>query len=175
MASGIEVFMPVSHTLFDPADIINKNGGRPPLTYQSFMAIAGEPPAPIFEEYSELPPVGDTGEYELLPVPTVEELGYGDISQEEIPPFRGETEALRRMKASLQDKEWVAKFEKPKGDPSAFSTGGRIISDHRTRLSGNTVEGLICFQDWLRESGSSYLDIIKINNSGSSIEDLGVA
>jgi hypothetical protein len=33
------------------------------------------------EEYSELPPVGDTGEYELLPVPTVEELGYGDISQ----------------------------------------------------------------------------------------------
>jgi len=24
MASGIEVFTPVSHTLFDPADIINK-------------------------------------------------------------------------------------------------------------------------------------------------------
>ncbi|CAL5023309.1 unnamed protein product [Urochloa decumbens] len=121
MASGIEVFTPVSHTLFDPAEIINKNGGRPPLTYQSFIAIAGEPPEPVMEEYSELPPVGDTGEYELLPVPTVEELGYGDLSQEEIPPFRGgETEALRRMKESLQDKEWVAKFEKPKGDPSAF-------------------------------------------------------
>jgi len=28
---------------------------------------------------------------------------------------------------------------------SPFSTGGQIISDHRTRLSGNTVEGLICF------------------------------
>ncbi|XP_039821464.1 (6-4)DNA photolyase isoform X1 [Panicum virgatum] len=134
MSSGIEVFTPVSHTLFDPADIINKvlvldtlsrrsvpNGGRPPLTYQSFIAIAVEPPEPILEEYSELPPVGDTGEYELLPVPTVEELGYGDISQEEISPFQGgETEALRRMKESLQDKEWVAKFEKPKGDPSAF-------------------------------------------------------
>ncbi|CAN6277916.1 unnamed protein product [Urochloa humidicola] len=114
MASGIEVFTPVSHTLFDPEEIINKNGGRPPLTYQSFIAIAGEPPEPVMEEYSELPPVGDTGEYELVPVPTVEELGYGDISQEEIPPFRGgETEALRRMKESLQDKEWVAKFEKP--------------------------------------------------------------
>ncbi|KAL6604550.1 hypothetical protein ACP70R_042977 [Stipagrostis hirtigluma subsp. patula] len=121
MASGIEVFTPVSHTLFDPAEIIRKNGGRPPLTYQSFVAIAGEPPEPVMEEYSELPPVGDTGEYELLPVPTVEELGYGDISQEEISPFRGgETEALRRMKESLQNKEWVAKFEKPKGDPSAF-------------------------------------------------------
>ncbi|EES04723.1 hypothetical protein BDA96_04G093500 [Sorghum bicolor] len=121
LASGIEVFTPVSHTLFDPAEIIKKNGGRPPLTYQSFVSIAGEPPDPIMEEYSELPPLGDTGEYELLPVPTVEELGYVDISEEEIPPFRGgETEALRRMKESLQNKEWVAKFEKPKGDPSAF-------------------------------------------------------
>lgn len=51
------------------------------MTYQSFVSIAGEPPDPAMEEYSELPPIGDTGEYELLPVPTVEELGYGDISQ----------------------------------------------------------------------------------------------
>uniref|UniRef100_A0A453NQM1 Photolyase/cryptochrome alpha/beta domain-containing protein n=1 Tax=Aegilops tauschii subsp. strangulata TaxID=200361 RepID=A0A453NQM1_AEGTS len=120
-ASGIEVFSPVSHTLFDPAEIIEKNGGRPPLTYQSFVATAGEPPKPVMEKYSELPPIGDTGGYELLPVPKLEELGYGDLSQEYIPPFRGgETEALKRMRESLQDKEWVAKFEKPKGDPSAF-------------------------------------------------------
>ncbi|XP_048533391.1 (6-4)DNA photolyase isoform X1 [Triticum urartu] len=120
-ASGIEVFSPVSHTLFDPAEIIEKNGGRPPLTYKSFVATAGEPPKPVMEEYSELPPIGDTGGYELLPVPKLEELGYGDVSQEYIPPFRGgETEALKRMRESLQDKEWVAKFEKPKGDPSAF-------------------------------------------------------
>ena len=58
-----------------------QNGGRPPLTYQSFVSIAGEPPEPVMEEYSELPRVGDTGEYELLPVPTVDELGYGDLSQ----------------------------------------------------------------------------------------------
>uniref|UniRef100_J3LAQ9 Cryptochrome/DNA photolyase FAD-binding domain-containing protein n=1 Tax=Oryza brachyantha TaxID=4533 RepID=J3LAQ9_ORYBR len=129
-ASGIDVFSPVSHTLFDPAEIIEKlvfsfgkwkNGGRPPVTYQAFVAVAGQPPEPVMEEYSELPPVGDTGEYELLPVPKVEELGYGDISQEELSPFRGgETEALKRMRESLHDKEWVAKFEKPKGDPSAF-------------------------------------------------------
>ena len=43
---------------------------------------------------------------------------------------------------------------------SAFSTGGRIISDHRTRLSGNTVEGLICFHDWLRESGYNLLPFL---------------
>jgi hypothetical protein len=58
-----------------------KNGGRPPLTYQSFLNIAGEPPAPLTEEYSVLPPIGDTGECELFSVPKLEELGYGDISQ----------------------------------------------------------------------------------------------
>jgi hypothetical protein len=40
---------------------------------------------------------------------------------------------------------------------SAFSTSGRIINDHRTRLSGSTVEALICFQDWLREAGNIFL------------------
>uniref|UniRef100_A0A6V7QQQ2 (6-4)DNA photolyase n=1 Tax=Ananas comosus var. bracteatus TaxID=296719 RepID=A0A6V7QQQ2_ANACO len=116
-ASGIQVFSPVSHTLFNPADIIEKmefatnsrlsywEWGRSPLTYQSFVALAGKPPEPLSVTYHELPPVGDTGEYQLLSVPKIEELGYGDISQEEFSPFRG---------------DWVAKFEKPKGDPSAF-------------------------------------------------------
>jgi hypothetical protein len=58
-----------------------KNGGRTPLTYQSFLNIAGEPPAPLTEEYSVLPPIGDTRECELFSVPKLEELGYGDISQ----------------------------------------------------------------------------------------------
>jgi cryptochrome len=58
-----------------------KNGGLPPLTYQSFVKIAGEPPKPVVEEYTLLPPIGDTGEYELFSVPKLEELGYGDISQ----------------------------------------------------------------------------------------------
>ncbi|XP_021314613.1 zinc finger BED domain-containing protein RICESLEEPER 2 [Sorghum bicolor] len=55
---------------------------------------------------------------------------------------------------------------------SAFSTGGRIINDHRTRLAGSTVEALLCFQDWLRAAGSSYLDIISIDNFDSSSNEL---
>jgi len=43
---------------------------------------------------------------------------------------------------------------------SAFSTGGRIITGHRTRLSGNTIEALICFQDWLREASNMLLFFI---------------
>ena len=36
---------------------------------------------------------------------------------------------------------------------SAFSTGGRVVSDYRSRLTSETVEGLICLQDWLRAAG----------------------
>ncbi|OVA00500.1 DNA photolyase [Macleaya cordata] len=120
-AAGIEVFSPVSHTLFNPADIIQKNGGKPPLSYQSFLKLAGKPSPPLATTVSSLPPVGNTRDYEMLRVPTIKELGYGDISQEEFSPYRGgESEALKRLKESLNDGQWVANFEKPKTDPSAF-------------------------------------------------------
>ncbi|XP_023513715.1 (6-4)DNA photolyase [Cucurbita pepo subsp. pepo] len=123
-AAGVEVFSPVSHTLFNPADIIQKNGGRPPLSYQSFLKLAGEPSwarAPLSTTVSSLPPVGDTGRSQILDVPTIKDLGYEDMEKVEWTPFRGgETEALKRLEESLSNKDWVAKFEKPKGDPSAF-------------------------------------------------------
>ncbi|KAG7025764.1 (6-4)DNA photolyase, partial [Cucurbita argyrosperma subsp. argyrosperma] len=123
-AAGVEVFSPVSHTLFNPADIIQKNGGRPPLSYQSFLKLAGEPSwarAPLSTTVSSLPPVGDTRRSQILDVPTIRDLGYEDMGKVEWTPFRGgETEALKRLEESLSNKDWVAKFEKPKGDPSAF-------------------------------------------------------
>ncbi|XP_010545789.1 PREDICTED: (6-4)DNA photolyase isoform X2 [Tarenaya hassleriana] len=121
---GIEVFSPVSHTLFNPSDIIRENGGRPPLSYQSFLKIAGEPSCERSElvmSYSSLPPVGDTGNLDISAVPNIEELGYRDDEQDERTPFiGGETEALKRLDESMRDEAWVADFEKPKGDPSAF-------------------------------------------------------
>jgi hypothetical protein len=33
---------------------------------------------------------------------------------------------------------------------SVFSTGGRVISPHRSRLAPKTVEGLMCMQVWSR-------------------------
>ncbi|KAG8379869.1 hypothetical protein BUALT_Bualt07G0134200 [Buddleja alternifolia] len=123
-AAGIEIFSPVSHTLFNPADIIQKNGGRPPLSYQSFVKLAGEPSwaaSTISTEISWLPPVGSVGNCPTSEVPSVEELGYEDKEEDERTPFKGgETEALRRLRESMSNKEWVANFEKPKGDPSSF-------------------------------------------------------
>jgi hypothetical protein len=33
---------------------------------------------------------------------------------------------------------------------SAFSTSGRVLSDHRSRLTPKTLEVLMCAQNWLR-------------------------
>ncbi|KAI3891220.1 hypothetical protein MKW98_007525 [Papaver atlanticum] len=120
-AAGIEVYSPVSHTLFNPADIIQKNGGKPPLSYQSFLKLAGEPSLPVASTVSSLPPLGNNVDYEMLGIPAIKELGYGDVLQEEFSPFKGgETEALKRLKEVLKDEQWVSNFEKPKTDPSAF-------------------------------------------------------
>ncbi|KAK3411018.1 hypothetical protein EUGRSUZ_J03037 [Eucalyptus grandis] len=123
-AAGIETFSPVSHTLYDPADIIARNGGKPPLSYQSFLKLAGKPSwaaSPLSTTLASVPPVGDVGRCEIFEVPTLIELGYNETEQDEGAPFRGgETAALTRMKEALSNKAWVADFEKPKGDPSAF-------------------------------------------------------
>lgn len=61
-----------------------KNGGRPPLSYQSFLKLAGQPSwasSPLSTTISSLPPVGDVGTCEISNVPTVQELGYEEIGQ----------------------------------------------------------------------------------------------
>lgn len=66
------------------AVFFSKNGGRPPLSYQSFLKLAGQPSwasSPLSISMSSLPPVGDVGSCEITGVPTVEELGYRDYEK----------------------------------------------------------------------------------------------
>ena len=61
-----------------------KNGGKPPVSYQSFLKLAGQPSwasSPLTMTLSSLPPVGELGNCEIFDVPTVKELGYEDIEQ----------------------------------------------------------------------------------------------
>ncbi|XP_062191235.1 zinc finger BED domain-containing protein RICESLEEPER 2-like [Phragmites australis] len=42
---------------------------------------------------------------------------------------------------------------------SAFSTGERVINDYRSRLTSDTIEALICLQDWIRAKDSTWDNI----------------
>ncbi|KAJ6805043.1 zinc finger BED domain-containing protein RICESLEEPER 2 [Iris pallida] len=43
---------------------------------------------------------------------------------------------------------------------SAFSTGGRVIDPHRSRLNPDTIEALICTQDWLHQNFNLDEDVL---------------
>lgn len=111
-----------------------KNSGRPPSSYQSFLKIAGQPSwasSPLSTTISSLPPVGTVENCGISNVPTLQELGYEDSGQvwsiwttsfsshlplveilvrkncvqDELTPFRGgESEALKRLRGAMDDK-----------------------------------------------------------------------
>jgi hypothetical protein len=41
---------------------------------------------------------------------------------------------------------------------SAFSTGGRVLSEHCSRLTSKMLEALMCSQDWLRNKYKGILN-----------------
>ncbi|CAO2201531.1 unnamed protein product [Urochloa humidicola] len=42
---------------------------------------------------------------------------------------------------------------------SPFSTAERVVSDYRSRLKSETIEALICLQDWLRSEDNTHDNI----------------
>ncbi|XP_066361389.1 zinc finger BED domain-containing protein RICESLEEPER 2-like [Miscanthus floridulus] len=54
---------------------------------------------------------------------------------------------------------------------SAFSTGGRVLSEHRSRLTPQMVEALMCSQSWLRHSLKDQ-DDDKVDIFWSCLEDV---
>lgn len=75
----------ISHTLWNPLDIIKANGGVPPLTYEMFLhilSVVGDPPRPVEDpewegvKFGFLPlNIGnDVTVYHSIPTP--EQLGY---------------------------------------------------------------------------------------------------
>jgi hypothetical protein len=58
-----------------------QNGGDTPLTYQAFCKIIGKPPPPL-DAPSQIPsPPEDLNDVEVVPVPTLEELGYINLDE----------------------------------------------------------------------------------------------
>jgi cryptochrome len=81
-----------------------QNGGGPPLTYHSFIAILGEQPGPVTINFLVIC-------LQLISVMCI----------------------IHFLLFLLQ--EWVAKFEKPKGDPSAFLKPVTIVLSPYLKVS----------------------------------------
>ncbi|KAL4704997.1 hypothetical protein ACJJTC_009785 [Scirpophaga incertulas] len=124
---GITVVSQVSHTLYILDKIIERNGGKAPLTYHQFQAlIASLPPPPPAE-----PPISAqmlkgittpiTEDHdERFGVPTLEELGFETEGLKPAVWIGGETEALTRLERHLERKAWVASFGRPKMTPESL-------------------------------------------------------
>ncbi|KAL8572787.1 hypothetical protein ACOMHN_024963 [Nucella lapillus] len=134
---GVEVVKCVSHTLFDVEKTIAKNGGSPPLTYQSLQKLLsrlGSPPTPVSPLSKQLlkdckTPVAENHE-DMYGVPSLADLGK---KESECGPRLypgGETEALERMDRHLKKINWICKFEKPQTSPNSLEPSTTVLSPY---------------------------------------------
>lgn len=124
---GITVIQRVSHTLYHLQQIIDRNGGTAPLTYNQFLAIIAcmdppplaEPPVTARTLNGAHTPITEDHD-EKYGVPTLEELGFD--TEGLLPPVwqGGESEALARLERHLERKAWVASFGRPKMTPQSL-------------------------------------------------------
>nr|XP_021201222.2 cryptochrome-1 isoform X1 [Helicoverpa armigera]XP_021201231.2 cryptochrome-1 isoform X1 [Helicoverpa armigera]XP_049698225.1 cryptochrome-1 isoform X1 [Helicoverpa armigera] len=124
---GITVTSRVSHTLYKLDQIIERNGGKAPLTYHQFQAlIASMPPPPPAEApisaqmlNGATTPLNDDHD-DRFGVPTLEELGFETEGLKPPVWIGGESEALARLERHLERKAWVASFGRPKMTPQSL-------------------------------------------------------
>ncbi|KAK3927894.1 Cryptochrome-1 [Frankliniella fusca] len=106
----------ISHTLWNPLEIIKTNGGIPPLTYEMFLhilSVVGDPPRPVEDpewssvKFGSLPANIGNGLTVFPTIPTPEQLGYfqGNSLGQQMRWFGGEQTALRKMKDRLKVEE----------------------------------------------------------------------
>ncbi|KAJ8315828.1 hypothetical protein KUTeg_007978 [Tegillarca granosa] len=79
LEKNVQCIESVSHTLWDSREIIEKNGGTPPLTFGLFNLVTstiGEPPKPVEDvDFSSFTiPVNDDHDNSFA-IPTLEKLG----------------------------------------------------------------------------------------------------
>ena len=130
---GVEVVVRLGHTLYCPEQVVAKNKGQTPLTYQKFVGLAaslGAPPKPS-PAPSSLPKLGKEEEGKYT-VPSLHELGVDEKSLGQCLHPGGETAALERMdvKVCMARAKWVRTFEKPKTSPNSLEPSTTVLSPH---------------------------------------------
>ncbi|KAG9351737.1 hypothetical protein JZ751_022988 [Albula glossodonta] len=133
----VEVIQKVSHTLYDTERVIEKNNGKPPLTFnrlQTVLQAMGPPekpvPSPSLEDMKSVQTTGWKKHEEEYGVPTFEELGKDPQSVgSELYPG-GEQEALRRLDEHMKRTGWVCNFQKPETSPNALNPSTTVLSPY---------------------------------------------
>ncbi|MCJ1307024.1 hypothetical protein MMC25_000670 [Agyrium rufum] len=149
--AGVKVVVKMGRTLYDPDELVEKNGGKPTMSIsqveaagRKIGAIARPIPAP-----KRIPAPGDTkldfdqdrpasepdfnaiqrsgqeSSYEKLAGPKgdfgVPTLSELGIDEANTPHRGGETRALEALASILSNKTYTATFQKPQTAPTAFS------------------------------------------------------
>lgn len=111
---GIEIVEKIAHTLWDPFEIIDCNGGQPPLTYEMFVqvsAVLGPPERPVPDVKWDDVIFGEISDelamkLQLCPhIPTPAELGWNRECDEQSAYVGGETAALAHLQKRLKIEE----------------------------------------------------------------------
>ncbi len=134
---NVEVVSKLSHTLFDPQEVLKKNKGATITTYQKFCTVVsslGKPPKPVAKVSKENFPkdckLGDAAMSKDYKVPTLKELGV-DESKLNLCKFPGgETEGLKRMEEKFSKESWVRAFEKPQTSPNSLEPSTTVLSPY---------------------------------------------
>lgn len=138
-AAGVEVKQCVSHTMYDTEVVVRKNGGKPPLTYQKFLAVADslgkiKEALPIPDKVPDIckPPQDslEKANKNCYDPPTLDELGVDAATLGENLYPGGESEALNRLSKVLQNKTWICKFEKPSTAPNSIRPSTTVLSPY---------------------------------------------
>lgn len=135
---NIKIIQEVSHTIYDPNIILQKNMGKPPIQYQKFLSIASKlsvpEPLPVPEKLPKhCIPLYDSLENEnpeCYDCPKLHELvqDLDALGPNKYPG--GETEALNRMEHYLKKTGWICSFEKPNTSPNSIEPSTTVLSPY---------------------------------------------
>lgn len=135
---NVNVITKVSHTIYDPDFVVQKNGGVAPTQYQSFLNIVSSIRVPEPVETAKTLPTwskpakdqNETNDAKCYDCPTLQELGVDESALGENLYPGGETEALKRFQAVLRQTDWICAFEKPKTSPNSLQPSTTVLSPY---------------------------------------------
>lgn len=123
----------VQHTVYDINNVLKKNNGSVPLTYQKFLSLVQDVQVKecieIIKKISDhcKPPDESSKEYD---VPSLEELHLNEATLQPVKYLGGETEAIKRLNLYMSKKQWVCKFEKPNSSPNSLEPSTTVLSPY---------------------------------------------